>query len=122
MSSDQFLSRRDFVKAGTAMALSPLAIRVPAVLPTESFSFAFFSDTHVGLKGNILENRAMFTEMASLPLDFGINGGDVTDYGWTEEYENYREILKLAPFPVHHIPGNHDVRWSPLGPKAYKVG
>jgi outer membrane protein assembly factor BamB len=116
------LSRRDLIKVGTAAALSPLARHAQAFIGSDSFSFAFFSDTHVGLKNNIAENRAMFTEMAGLPLDFGINGGDVTDYGWTAEYANYRDVLKLAPFPVHHIPGNHDVRWSPLGPKAYREG
>lgn len=117
------LSRRELFRASGALALSPLIARAERWVPAaDSFSFSFFSDTHVGLKSNLAENRAMFTEMAGLPLDFGINGGDVTDYGWADEYKNYREILKLAPFPVHHIPGNHDVRWSPLGPKAYREG
>ncbi|AIE83477.1 PQQ-binding-like beta-propeller repeat protein [Fimbriimonas ginsengisoli] len=118
------ISRRDLIRVGAAAALTPFARRAEALSQVDalSFSFAFFSDTHVGLKYNIAENRSMFAEMAALPLAFGINGGDVTDYGWVGEYANYREILKTAPFQVHHIPGNHDVRWSPLGPKAYREG
>ncbi|HEX2079542.1 MAG TPA: PQQ-binding-like beta-propeller repeat protein, partial [Longimicrobium sp.] len=40
-------------------------------------------------------------------------------YGWVGEYENYRWVLHGLRFPVHHVPGNHDVRWSPLGMQVY---
>ena len=115
-------SRRDVLRAGASLAVLPIGARLAALSADDNFEFTFFSDTHVGLKNNIPENRAMFEEMRSLPFAFGINGGDVTDYGWVGEYRNYRELLKLLPFPVRHVPGNHDVRWSPLGPKAYKQG
>ncbi|HEY0868044.1 MAG TPA: PQQ-binding-like beta-propeller repeat protein [Fimbriimonas sp.] len=111
------LTRRELLAGTAAFAVSRY------VRPTsESFRFVFFSDTHVGLKLNIEQNRAMLAEMLPLGPDFAVNGGDVTDYGWRGEYDNYRSLLKDVPFNVRHIAGNHDVRWSPLGPKAFKEG
>lgn len=51
---------------------------------------------------------------------FIVNGGDVTDYGWNGEVDEYEAVLKACPAPVRHVPGNHDVRWSPLGPALFK--
>lgn len=117
------ISRRDLLLAGGAMALVPAAARAERRLQAPgSFSFAFFSDTHCSIRTNLAENAAMFEEMRGLAPDFVINGGDVTDYGWTSEYEKYWGLIKDLPFKVHHVPGNHDVRWSPLGPKAYREG
>lgn len=117
------MSRRDLILAGGAFLASPrMGQTSPPATEIEGFTFGFFSDTHVALSRNIKENAAMFAEMQSLKPDFAINGGDVTDYGWKREYDNYRELLKNVSFPVHHVPGNHDVRWSPLGPMAYKEG
>lgn len=116
-------TRRDLFRAGGALALAPAIAQAERWLPkNDSFSFAYFSDTHVSLKGNLKENAAMLAEIRKLPFDFAINGGDVTDYGWVGEYENYWNLVKDLPFDVHHVPGNHDVRWSPLGPKAYREG
>jgi outer membrane protein assembly factor BamB len=116
-------TRRDLLRAGGALAFAPVLSRADRWLNADgSFSFSYFSDTHVSLKGNIKENTAMLAEIRKLPIDFAINGGDVTDYGWVGEYENYWNLIKDLPFEVHHVPGNHDVRWSPLGPKAYREG
>ena len=112
------LTRRDLLLAGAGTALRP----VLSLAPEGGFRFAFFSDTHVGLKNNIEENRQMLKEIAAWRPDFAINGGDVTDYGWAEEYRNYHALIEGLPFSVYHNPGNHDVRWSPLGPKAFKEG
>jgi outer membrane protein assembly factor BamB len=117
------ITRRDLLRAGGALALTPTLGKAERWLRQEgSFSFAYFSDTHVSLNRNITENAEMLAEMRKLPLEVAINGGDVTDYGWTEEYVNYWNLIKDLPFKVHHVPGNHDVRWSPLGPKAYREG
>lgn len=114
------LTRRDFIKTAAAAALAPSLPawgRAPAVRP---FSFAFFSDTHVALARNAHECRALLREMAgTIRPAFAVNGGDVTDYGWKGEYDNYRWVLHGTRFPVHHVPGNHDVRWSPLGMQIY---
>ncbi|RYG33269.1 hypothetical protein EON81_18580 [bacterium] len=111
------LSRRDLLVAGAAVASRPLW-----ALEKGSFEFAFFSDTHVGLKANIEQNRAMLAEITARKPAFAINGGDVTDYGWRGEYANYRKLIEPLPYRIRHVAGNHDVRWSPLGPKAFKEG
>lgn len=115
-------TRRDVLRAGLALSLAPSSSIARAFSSQDSFSFAFFSDTHVGLNSNIEQNRQMLAEISTWKPDFAINGGDVTDYGWAEEYRNYQSLIDPLSFKVHHNPGNHDVRWSPLGPKAFKEG
>lgn len=115
-------TRRDLLLAGAGTALLPLSSLAKALAAEENFSFAFFSDTHVGLKNNIEENRQMLAEITAWKPDFAINGGDVTDYGWVGEYQNYQSLIDPLPFQVVHNAGNHDVRWSPLGPKAFREG
>jgi outer membrane protein assembly factor BamB len=116
------LSRRQVLIAGASVALAPAVRYAHALAPDDGFAFCFFSDTHVGLKTNIELNRQMLAEIAAWRPDFAINGGDVTDYGWVEEYRNYQALIDPLPFRVYHNPGNHDVRWSPLGPKAFREG
>jgi outer membrane protein assembly factor BamB len=111
------LSRRDVLKVGAGFAFAPMLPRID-----DGFRFAFFSDTHVGLASNLDENAAMFAEMRAAAPDFAINGGDVTDYGWAAQYANYRKLIDPLPWRTYHCPGNHDVRWSSLGPAAYKAG
>lgn len=118
------LSRRDFLLTSAAVTVSTgLSRYLPSLAPKiEPFAFCFCSDTHVGLKSNLKEDAAMFGEMAAQKPDFIVNGGDVTDYGWRGEYDNYRAIVDPLKIPVHEIAGNHDVRWSPLGPVAFQEG
>jgi outer membrane protein assembly factor BamB len=116
-------SRRDLLKAGAAAGLLPALSKADAFFRQEKgvHTFCFMSDTHVGIKGrNLKECRDLMVEMNEgiKPL-FCINGGDVVDYGWKPEYDGYDEVLAGMPFKTHHIPGNHDVRWSPLGLKIF---
>lgn len=115
------LTRRELLQAGAAAGLAPIAMKLEALAPKAgSFRFAYFSDTHVALARNINENLAMLKEIAALRPAFAINGGDVTDYGWAGEYDNYQRILTTLPCKVHHTAGNHDVRWSPQGVKILR--
>lgn len=115
------ITRRELVAASAASAVAPVLQPLANFAPG-SFSFAFFSDTHVGLKANLKENEAMLREIAAWNPAFAVNGGDVTDYGWRGEYANWRELRKILTCPVRCNMGNHDVRWSPLGPKAFREG
>ncbi|HVL40089.1 MAG TPA: PQQ-binding-like beta-propeller repeat protein [Fimbriimonadaceae bacterium] len=116
------ITRRDLLKAGSAAALTPLAAKFARALPRpEVATFAYFSDTHVSLQRNLDECLKLAEEirMGMQPL-FAINGGDVVDYGWKGEYDNYDKVLAAIGCKTHHIPGNHDVRWSPLGLKIFE--
>ena len=42
------------------------------------------------------------------PIDMVIVTGDLTDYGTTEEYQRFRDIMEPLKIPYRVIPGNHD--------------
>jgi len=120
------LSRRDLLYYGGLAAASKV---IPSALLNSgsiaqndaAWSFAFYSDTHVSLDRNIKEGVEMLQEMVGKHrIEFAVNGGDVTDYGWRGEYDSYKKLLEVQPFPVYHTMGNHDVRWSPLGVKIFR--
>ncbi|HEX8319081.1 PQQ-binding-like beta-propeller repeat protein [Longimicrobium sp.] len=113
------ITRRDLLKLGVASGLSPALRWLP---DPRSFTFAFFSDTHLGLEGRNLDAcRSLVVEMAErMRPALAINGGDVTDYGWAGEYDGYDQVLAGIGFPVHHVPGNHDVRWAPRGLQIFR--
>lgn len=120
------LSRREVLTAGLSLGVVGLPIRwrprlpsrdsIPPAVPT----FAYFSDTHVSLKRNVAECRALMEEIEGVVRpSLAINGGDVVDYGWKGEYDSYDSVLSGLSFRTHHIPGNHDVRWAGLGLKIF---
>jgi outer membrane protein assembly factor BamB len=110
------ISRRDVLRAGAALGALPFLPKRAWAAPQQGGSFAYFSDTHVSVKRNVAECRAMLEEMRGLYSPaFAINGGDVVDYGWKAEYDSYDGVLAGLDWRTYHIPGNHDVRWSPLG-------
>ncbi len=112
------ITRRDALKLGLAAAAAPAFRWLPA---PPSFTFAHFSDTHVALSRNVDECRALVAEIAeTMRPALAINGGDVVDYGWPGEYDNYARVLAGLPYPVHHVPGNHDVRWAPRGLQIFR--
>lgn len=113
------ITRRHLLKLGVASGLSPALRWLP---DPRSFTFAFFSDTHLGLEGRNLDAcRSLVVEMAErVNPTLAINGGDVTDYGWAGEYDGYDQVLAGIGFPVHHVPGNHDVRWAPRGLQIFR--
>ena len=112
------ISRREVLISGAAfggVALLPEWLRAP-----ENLTFAYYSDTHVSINRNVKECTALIREMRrTINPAFAINGGDVTDYGWKKEYDEYKAVLAAASWKTHHVPGNHDVRWSPLGVKLF---
>lgn len=116
---DAPLSRRTLLRLGVAAGLTPALRWLPA---PPSFTFAYFSDTHLGLERRNLDAcRTLMVEIADrMRPVLAINGGDVTDYGWAGEYDGYAEVLAGLRFPVHHVPGNHDVRWAPRGLQIFR--
>jgi hypothetical protein len=60
---DLSITRRDLLKLGVATGLSPALRWLP---DPRSFTFAFFSDTHLGLEGRNLDAcRTLVQEMAT---------------------------------------------------------
>jgi outer membrane protein assembly factor BamB len=123
----QSFSRRDVLAGGLALG-GAVSLGLPASaesaaprLAPDPNKFIWFSDTHVSLGRNGKECLEMVKEISGiLTPAFIVNGGDVTDYGWNAEVDDYQAVLKACPAPVRHVPGNHDVRWSPMGPALFK--
>lgn len=113
------LTRRELLKLGLAAGLTPAARWAPTA--PGPWSFAFWSDSHVQRERNGPVCRALVTEIAErIRPAFAVNGGDVTEFGWAAEYDRYARVLAGLPFPVHHVPGNHDVRWAPRGLQIFR--
>src|SRR5688572_17888475 len=117
-------TRRELLQGAATLAAVPFINRAEAWLRQANgiHTFCFMSDTHVGIKRrNLEECRVLMQEMKdTVKPVLCINGGDVVDYGWAPEYDGYREVLAALPAPTYHIPGNHDVRWSPFGLKIFR--
>jgi outer membrane protein assembly factor BamB/predicted MPP superfamily phosphohydrolase len=101
-----------------ARAILPLLILLPllAVGQTNSFRFAWLSDTHVGSIAGEEDLRASVRDINSLTgLSFVVISGDVTEYGSREQLRLAKEILDGLKIPCHVVPGNHDTKWSESG-------
>src|SRR5437764_15148836 len=80
---------------------------------SNSFKFAWLSDTHVGATTGEEDLRATVRDINSrADLGFVILSGDVTEYGSREQLRLAREILESLKIPCYVIPGNHDTKWS----------
>ncbi|CAN5757923.1 PQQ-binding-like beta-propeller repeat protein [soil metagenome] len=106
-----WLTRRQLIKLGIASWVAP---RLPAT-PRGPWSFVVFSDTHFGVGNNLALNRTLLEEIATLRPELVLNAGDVTERGWAEEYDDVDTALAGLGLRIHMAPGNHEVRWAPLG-------
>lgn len=117
------LSRRQILKLGGALALSPMLRYTKFLSQGEAQKYAFFSDTHIRETTNVEVTRKLLAEMAKLgDPQLAVNIGDVTEYGWTKEYESAKALFSEPKFKTMQTVGNHDVRWSPLGLQAFERG
>ncbi|MFW6358828.1 MAG: metallophosphoesterase family protein [Chroococcales cyanobacterium] len=88
-----------------------------------SFRFAVLSDPHIALPHTIWDHPSrfhlvevsipaleiVFHHLESLPLDFLLIPGDLTQHGEAENHSWLQKRLDALPFPVYVVPGNHDV-------------
>lgn len=110
--------RRKRGSVTAAWAILPLLILLPllAIGQTNSFRFAWLSDTHVGSGTGEEDLRASVRDINSLTgLSFVVISGDVTEYGSREQLHLAKEILDGLKIPCHVVPGNHDTKWSESG-------
>ena len=110
--------RRQCGSVTAARAILPLLILLPflAVGQTNSFRFAWLSDTHVGSIAGEEDLRASVRDINSITgLSFVVLSGDVTEYGSREQLRLAKDILDGLKIPCHVVPGNHDTKWSESG-------
>jgi outer membrane protein assembly factor BamB/Icc-related predicted phosphoesterase len=105
--------------------LSILLLPWLAIGQTNSFHFAWLSDTHVGSLTGEQDLRASVRDINSMTgLSFVVISGDITEYGSREQLRLAKEVLDGLKIPCHGVPGNHDTKWSESGttdfPKLWK--
>src|SRR4029077_3792707 len=89
------------------------------------FTFIHASDTHSGSPENAKIDAALFNEMREMSPQpkFVVVTGDIVDYGRDDEYDRFWTAAKhLGDIKLYLAPGNHDVRWNPLGKEGYTRG
>ncbi len=104
------------------LLLSLLLCAAIASAEIKPFTFVHFSDPHIGVEGNVDQLRRALADVdKNFPeAAFIIVTGDVTEFGFEEEFTSLTEVLKESKRPVHPAMGNHDVRWSNSGKENYR--
>jgi len=104
------------VRSGLTLLFSIALLPFLAIGQTNTFRFAWLSDTHVGSITGEEDLRASVRDINSLTgLSFVVISGDVTEYGSREQLRLAKEILDGLKIPCHVVPGNHDTKWSESG-------
>ena len=99
-----------------SLAAILLFFSLAAFAGSDTFRFAFVSDTHVGSSTGAEDLRATVRDLNSLTeLSFVVISGDITEYGSRDQLRLAKEILAGLRVPYHLIPGNHDTKWSESG-------
>lgn len=86
------------------------------VKSADTIRFAFISDSHQWLSDLMDEIRDINKRDS---VDFVIHGGDITDFGGTQEFEWTREKMYKLNKPFVVLLGNHDCLGT--GNEAYEV-
>lgn len=92
------------------------------------FSFVHISDTHIdggeGPTSHAATDSALYREISALQPQpaFVMNTGDTCESATPQEYALFQKTLTNLSIPNYTAPGNHDVRWNPLGKEGYRTG
>jgi outer membrane protein assembly factor BamB len=120
------LCRRVLVRA--IVLITFVAAMLPSLVRAD-FTFVHTTDMHftADRKAGSPADRdaAMFREISNLQPRpaFIASTGDVCESGTPAEYAVYQDVAKAnLTLPHHDAPGNHDIRWNPLGKEGFTRG
>lgn len=87
----------------------------------ESFRFIQVTDTHLTATANVAPLKQLVADLNSMTPKpaFVVDTGDVTESGTQEQYGRFTDAIAGLTVPFYCAPGNHDVRWAPLGKEAF---
>ncbi len=122
-----------FAASGAALSRSggPLVLLALLAMPNRAradFSFVHVTDTHVGASdkpgSNAANDAALYAEISALSPQprFVFNTGDICEVGTPLEYQFHQKALQSLTIAHYEAPGNHDVRWNPLGKEGFERG
>lgn len=87
---------------------------------SDTLTFAYISDTHVGSGTGAADLEKCVADMVTLPqIQFVIHAGDVTEFGADTELALAKSIMDRLRVPYYIVPGNHDVKWSESGGNTF---
>lgn len=90
-----------------------LLIILSIPLFSQSYKYAWFSDTHIGAKGAGETLKSYIDSLNKLnDISFAIFTGDITENGFYEQISEASEIISKLRVPSYVIPGNHDTKWT----------
>lgn len=135
----RLITRRDFLKkTGVLAAAATLPISIVELAfadPTQNFTFAHISDSHIQhIKGNqFVRNwdRGLIRAVAEVNLlnpkpDFVVYGGDLAQLAKKSELDHGAEMMSALNYKTYYVMGEHDYYldlgeyWSKLfGPHYY---
>lgn len=97
-------------------------LTVLASAEVKPFTFIQFSDVHIGAGDNELRlKQALADSQAHFPeAEFIICTGDLTEFGFEDQFSTVSALFKTSKIPVYPTTGNHDVRWSNSGKENYR--
>lgn len=122
------ITRRSFLKT-TGLSATGLLLLGPTSCASllnrdeeNAWWFAHLSDSHNGnpdannsLKFVLQDIKAAFPQ-----IEFAVTTGDLTEHGWGEELDQYKEIMEQSGLEYYAVLGNHDARWSRTGRRAFR--
>lgn len=105
--------------------LSALGLLISTTLSSaqiEPFTFVHFSDPHIGVQGNVDQMQQALADVdKNFPeAAFILISGDLTEFGFEEEFTSLTKVMESSSRPIHPAMGNHDVRWSNSGKENYR--
>src|SRR3954464_3204711 len=95
---------------------------ITACAARADFTFIHASDVHFGAGENAAADGKCFTEITQLNPKpaFVFVTGDICETGTVPQYELYQETIKLLDdVKIYCAPGNHDIRWNPIGKEGF---
>jgi len=101
-------------------SIFPLLLILNIVLAQSSespaYSFAWFSDTHIGSSSAANDLAGVVRDVNNNDsISFVIISGDITETDTGDNLWQAKQILDSLSVPYHIIPGNHDTKWSSSG-------
>src|SRR5437868_3914637 len=114
-----FAPSESLIMQRLSICLLAIVILCSSARPARAdFTFIHASDIHVGAGDNAANDVKCFTEISKLDPRpaFVFVTGDICETGTVPQYEEYRKTIKsLGEVKIYCAPGNHDIRWNPIG-------
>ncbi len=101
-----------------------IIVSAVSAAPEEPFTFAHVTDTHILTQSSVDDYLSVLERLKAMDdkISFILNTGDLTSYGYPEEFVAYTSATK-AVFPdkkIYAASGNHDTRWSNAGKQNFR--